>query len=88
MAAARQAQWLPDELALLQTMDPSVMPWRHVASHLPRHSAAACRQKWTALVARVMNTGRWTPEEDDRLRKAKRRTHNWVEVERIVATRR
>jgi myb-related protein len=46
-----------------------VKDWNGIASKLPGRSNKDCRKRWCKVGANV-NKGLWSPDEDDRLRKA------------------
>ncbi|EQC36675.1 hypothetical protein SDRG_06111 [Saprolegnia diclina VS20] len=80
--------WTPSELALLQTVQPSLTTWKAAAAAFPGHSPEDCRQKWLSeFSVPAKNKGAWSADEDDRLRGAMQITTKWLKVAKIVKTR-
>ena len=44
--------------------------WKRVAMHVPHRSPDDCLQRWRYSICPAIKRGRWTPEEDDKLREA------------------
>lgn len=52
------------------TTSNNIMPWNHIAEHIPNRTGIQCQSRWTEALDPAVRKGRWNKEEDELLRQA------------------
>jgi hypothetical protein len=85
----RPGNWSPEEDAkLTDAVTELGNAWVAVAAMIPGRSKEHCRYRWVAFLDPDFNTGKWTPEEDEKLTEAVTQLgKDWVQVAAMVPGR-
>ncbi|SAM01484.1 hypothetical protein [Absidia glauca] len=63
-------RYLNDDPHTSSTTTTNIMPWNHIAEHIPNRTGIQCQSRWTEALDPAVRKGRWNKEEDELLRQA------------------
>jgi myb proto-oncogene protein len=90
-ASGDKGKWKAEEDAMLKdAVEKHGKDWAAIAAMVPGRTNTQCRQRWTQALdpANWKKTGKWTTEEDTKLKKAvKIHVRDWVAVTKLVPGR-
>ncbi|XP_024022157.1 uncharacterized protein LOC21400403 isoform X2 [Morus notabilis] len=79
----RVGRWTPDEDKRLKVAQMLFGPrnWKKIAQFVPGRTEVQCRERWVNSLDPSLNWGKWTAEEDSKLREATvKHGHCWSKV--------
>mmetsp|Transcript_31388 Transcript_31388/g.63725 ORF Transcript_31388/g.63725 Transcript_31388/m.63725 type:complete len:613 (-) Transcript_31388:98-1936(-) len=89
----RKGPWTEEEDHIVRDLvaeaeGPEKIKWRQVAEHLSGRLGKQCRERWFNQLDPSINTGQWTPDEDQRLLEAQKKFGNrWIKIAKMLKGR-